>query len=101
MLGCVYQAASERADTMTTASHAPSPTPQRDPGLPEGTETYAVDYLYDGQRYTTRVIVGPRLSNQPTAFEDIRRIISVRLTGSNRPADVAAITVESLILLAY
>lgn len=65
-------------------------------GYPEGTEVYAVDYLYDGQRYTTRVLVGPHLSNHPTAFEDIRKILAVRLTGHPAPA---AITVESLVLL--
>jgi hypothetical protein len=86
------------AGTLTGADllAAPRMTPE---GYPEGTEVYAVDYLYDGQRYTTRVIVGPNLSAHPTGFEDIRKIISVRLTGSNRPADVAAITVESLVLL--
>jgi hypothetical protein len=93
-LGTIEAGTLSGADLLRAATRLRKPT-----GYPEGTEVYAVEYRYDGQTYSTRVIVGPNLSAHPTGFEDIRKIISVRLTGSNRPNDVAAITVESLVLL--
>lgn len=80
---------------ISTLPTGPLPPLTPPAGYPEGTQVYAVTYRYDGRRCTNRVVVGP-VSNHLTAFEDIRRILVTRLTGTQ---DVAAITVESLVLL--
>lgn len=77
-----------------TASNFPAKTFDAPKPDIDDTTVYLVEYRYDGSALNRRARVV--LTDEYSAFEDIRKILAVQRFGSNKPDMVARIKVLSV-----